>query len=352
MSGKLRVAMIGVGGIAGTHYKSWSEIADQAEIVAVCDVSGEQVAKRGEEWNVEKRFTDFGEMLRTVECDAVDVCTPNKAHTPAVIAALEAGRDVLCEKPLAATPAEIQQMIAARDKSGRLLMTAQHMRFEGKSLALKQAIDTGELGDVYYARSWFLRRRRLPARPGFYVKELSGGGPCIDIGVHTLDLTLHFLGFPRPVSVSGVTPCKLAKKPGISNEWGHWGGAWQDKYDVEDFAAGMVRFENGLALTLEVSWMLNQQPSEQFSISLFGDRAGAFYPDLKIVGEQPGGPIYEKTLLAPGSVEGHKNEIRHFVDAVVNGKPSPVPAEESLIVQQILDGLYRSSASNAEVRIG
>ena len=352
MSSKIKVAMIGVGGIANAHWNGWSALADRAEVVALCDLSPDQVKKRSEEWKVTRTFTDFNRMLKEVDCDAVDVCTPNKAHTPAVIAALRAGRHVLCEKPLAATPAEIEQMIKARDKAKKLLMTAQHMRFEGASMLLKKAIDDGELGSVYHARSWFLRRRRLPARPGFYVNKLSGGGPCIDIGVHTLDLTLHFMGFPEPALVVGTTPCKLAKKPGIYNEWAGWSTQdWRKTYDVEDFAAGFVKFKNGASLILEVSWMLNLRENEIFRINLFGERAGCEYPGLEVFGEE-NGRQFDKKLTNPPQLKGHANEIAHFVKALEDGaKASPVPAEQSLIVQKILDGMYRSHKTGQAVKL-
>jgi predicted dehydrogenase len=156
------------------------------------------------------------------------------------IAALEAGKHVICEKPLAPTPAEVQKMIAARDKSGKLLMTAQHFRFQGNAQAMKAEIDGGALGDVYHARSWMLRRTWAPTGRGFIMKQNSGGGPCIDIGVHILDLTLWMMGHPKAVAVTGVTQDKLAKLPGAFSTWG---GAIPKEFDVEEFAAAFVRFE-------------------------------------------------------------------------------------------------------------
>lgn len=352
MSSKLKVAMIGVGGIAGVHHEGWTKIADQAEIVAVCDAFAPQVEKRSQEWKVPAVYTDFNKMLKEVPCDAVDICTPNKAHTPAVLAALKAGRHVLCEKPLAASPAEIQQMIKVRDKAKKLLMTAQHWRFQGESLLLKQAIDDGELGDVYHARSWYLRRRQMPNKPGFWLKELAGGGPCIDIGVHTLDLTLHFMGFPEPESVVGTAPCKLAKIPHLYNEWAGWSGEpWWKKYDVEDFAAGFVRFKNGATLILEVSWMLNMKERDFFKIWLFGDKAGSEYPAMTVHGEEKGRQ-YDKSLTNSEKLTGHHNEIKVFAEAILSGaKVSPVPSEQSLMVARILDGIYRSHETRKEVRL-
>jgi predicted dehydrogenase len=240
-------------------------------------------------------------------------------------------------------------MIAARDKSkGKILMTAQNMRFQNNSAHLKEYVGGGALGEVYYARAHLLRRRFLPARIGFIDKNISGGGPCIDIGVHILDLTLHLMGQPEPVSVTGITPQKLAKRTDIRGWWGEWD---RDKITVEDFAAGFVRFKNGAALSLECSWLANIKEPEYAKITLMGTEAGCEWPELTIHGERAGSTTDTQLAFPDDRVGGHQKEIAAFAEAILTQKPSPVPAEQSLNVIRILDGLYRSHETGREVTV-
>jgi predicted dehydrogenase len=345
----LKVGVIGVGGIARTHFPGWAE-SPNTEVVALSDVVGETLRTVGEAQGVSKLYEKPEDLIADPEIDIVDICTPNNYHAPLAIAALNAGKHVLCEKPLAPKPDAIRDMIAARDASGKMLMTAQHFRFQGTSKALKSEIDTGLLGNIYHARSWMLRRAALIARPGFIMKQHSGGGPCIDIGVHILDLTLWMMGFPKPVSVTGITQDKLVHQPGAFSTWGP--PIDQSKFDVEEFAAAFVRFENGATLILEVSWLLHHKTTgEDMQMWLYGDKAGANWPSNEILwNNNASQQQLNTTLVRSETGEPHAKECVEFADAIVNGKPSPVPAEQSLIVMTILDGLYRSAAEGREIR--
>jgi predicted dehydrogenase len=193
----LRVGLIGTGGIMrDAHMNGWTTLVKEGrvELVAACDVRREPAQALADEHKIPHVFEDFQEMLRQTDLDLVDIATPNMAHAPAALAAFKAGCHVYCEKPLAPTPADVQKLIAARDKAGKCLMTGQHMRFEGKHEALKRYADAGVLGDVYYSHVSALRRRGAPGWGAFLTKSLSGGGPLIDIGVHILDLTLWMMG--------------------------------------------------------------------------------------------------------------------------------------------------------------
>lgn len=344
-NGKLKVVVVGTGGIAKAHMKAWMKI-DGAQIVGACDILPERASAFAKECGAPNVYTDFEKAVKA-DCDVVDICTPNKFHTAAVLAALSAGKHVLCEKPLAITPKEVEKIISCRDKTKKLVMTAQHMRFEGKSQALKKYIAGGCLGEIYYGRSWLLRRRMTPTWGVFASKDLSGGGPAIDVGVHCLDLTMYLMNNFEPVSVTGIAPCRLAKKPGIYNRWGDID---PNTYEVEDLAVGFIRFANGAALSLESSWMLNMPEPDIFKISMFGDKAGAVYPDLVIADEQNRMPI-NSTLTEPPQISGHEAEIEAFYKAVINGDCSPVPPEESLQVIKILDGIYKSQQTGKEVRL-
>jgi predicted dehydrogenase len=351
MGSELKVGVIGVGGIARTHFPGWRE-SPHAEVVALADVVPEVLQRVGGEQSVTRLYERPEDLIADPDIDVVDICTPNNYHAALAIAALDAGKHVLCEKPLAPTPAAIREMIAARDRSGKQLMTAQHFRFQGTSRALKAELENGVLGDIYHARSWMLRRNGAPSRPGFIMKEHSSGGPCIDIGVHILDLTLWMMGFPKPVSVTGVTQDRLAHQPGSFSTWA--GPLPRDKWDVEEFAAAFVRFENGATLVLEVSWMLHHKTTgEDMQMWLYGDKAGAHWPGNEILwSNNDTRQQLNMQLVRAETGEPHARECMEFAEAIVNGAPSPVPAEESLVVMTILDGLYQSAAAGREIQIG
>jgi len=348
---KLKVGIIGVGGIARTHIPGW-QASEHAELVAGSDVREDVLKKWGAEYEVKKLCADPEELFSDPDIDIIDVCTPNMYHAPLTIAALEAGKHVICEKPLAPTPDEIRRMIAARDKADKLLMTAQHFRFQGSARAMKAEIETGALGDIYHARSWMLRRGGAPVGEGFILKKHSGGGPCIDIGVHILDLTLWFLGNPEPVAVSGVARAELAHQKGAFSQWGRH--LIPEQYDVEDFAAAFVRFNSGATLVLEVSWLLHHDtPGEDMQMWLYGTGGGAHWPKGEIFETSyQTRQFYNRTLkLMHDGLEPHAQECADFARAVAEGASSPVPAEQSLQVLKILDGIYRSQKAGGEVRL-
>ena len=241
MAKTLKVGIIGVGGIAGSHFPGWTQ-SPLAEMAAFSDLNPEILKQRAKEQGIKKTYEKLEDLFADKDIDIIDICTPNMYHAPLAIAAFKAGKHVICEKPLAPTPADILKMIAARDKAKKLLMTAQHFRFNGPAQSLKAEIEQGRLGSIYHARSWMLRRSGAPTRIGFIQKKHAGGGPCIDIGVHILDLTLWMMGFPKPVAVSGITQNKLSQLPGA---FSNWGGPIPQEWDVEEFAAAMVRFETG-----------------------------------------------------------------------------------------------------------
>jgi len=350
MATSLKVGIIGLGGIAHTHMPGWQE-SPYTEVIGACDISETAAETFGKRWDVARVTTTAADLINDPDIDIIDICTPNNYHALLAIAAMEAGKHVLCEKPLAPLPADIRTMIDARDRTGKLLMTAQHFRFGGTAKAMKAELSSGVLGHVYHARSWMLRRAASPVRPGFILKEQASGGPCIDIGVHILDLTLWMMGNPKPIAVTGVARTELAHHPGA---FSIWGGAIPQQFNVEDFAAAFVRFENGATLMLEVSWLLHHNiPVEDTQIWLYGTDAGAHWPKCEIYSTNyETQQHYTKTLQLTKDIrEPHAQECIEFAEAIVNGAPSPVPAEESLQVMTILDGVYRSQISGGEVRL-
>lgn len=346
---KLRIGMIGAGGISRIHCEGWAKLKD-CELAAITDIKPATSAKRAEEFDIPGVEPTARRLLARKDIDAVDIVTPNRFHKSGAVAALRAGKHVLCEKPLALTPREVDAMIAAADKSRRKLMCAQHQRFMDSTRAMKDYITAHPLGEVYYARAWYNRRRMLPTTRGFLLKANSGGGCCIDVGVHVLDLALYLMGNFRPVSVTGIAVTKIARQKSAWSEW-DWGFYNKRLLDVEDFAAGMVRFSNGAAMTLECSFMLNQKPRAQQRIDLFGTRRGITWPDCECYDATPGGCVDTVLNVRDSGERAHHAEIRAFAEAVMGNRPVPVPPEQSRTVMAILDGLYRSQETGKEVKI-
>jgi predicted dehydrogenase len=348
MSKTLKVGIIGAGGIVrGFHLKpGWLAVPD-AEVVAVADVHEPTARKLADDFNIPNVFTDYHDLLKLDEIDCVDICTPNKVHTPAVIAALQAGKHVLCEKPLAVSTMEIFEMRAVLKKTDCILMTAQHHRFSEASVAIKAWCDSGALGDVYHTRVNATRRNWLPPAPGFIDPKLSGGGPCMDIGVHALDTALWLMGFPKAVRVSGRAHTNFAKGFDIPGGWGEWD---RTLFGVEDFAAGFIHFSNGSTMALEASWLQHQE-KEELNATLQGKKSGIRWPSGHFH------TVVNRTLVDgvvlphAGRKPAHTEEIIAFADAIRSGKPSPVPIEQTIEVISILEGIMQSSQMNKEVVI-
>lgn len=343
---KLRIGFIGAGDVVTRfHLPGWGRLRN-VEYVAVADTREERVREVAEKHRIPMVFTDYRELLDLKEIDAVDVCVPNQHHAPVTLAALAAGKHVLCEKPLATTPAEVEAMIAAAKSADRLICVVQNHRYRGISRAIKQWIDAGNLGQPYYARAWALRRNYVPCTPGFISKELSGGGVCMDMGVHALDMVMHLLGFPKPVTVTGQAGVFLAKDDTIPGGWGEWD---RRTFDVEDFACGMVRFAGGMMLSLETSWLAHIPEPETISCTILGTQAGVSWPS-GVVATARNRKLVDLALdPLPELERGHWSVIEEFAHAVVNGKPSPVPPEESLATIRVLNGVYRSQQEGREV---
>ena len=342
---KFRIGIIGTGGIArATHLPAWKEMPE-VDIVAVADVILERAQAIGREHGIAHAFDNYDDLLK-LDLDAVDICTPNRAHTPAALAALAAGKHVLCEKPLAVSTREVRQMGQLADRRKLTLMTAQVHRFTAPGAAAKAWVDTGALGEVYHARVRAMRRAWLPIAPGFIDINQSGGGPCMDIGVHALDECLWLMGFPKPVRVSGVSRVNFAKGHRIPNMWGEWD---RRLFSVEDFAAGFVHFDNGATLTLEAAFMGHQAETEDVSCQLFGLNGGLKWPSGEFARVE-GGQFVQGTITPAKTVEKpFLAEIRAFHDAVVHRRPSPVPWTQTIKVMAILEAIYESQKRGREI---
>ncbi len=344
----LRVGLAGAGGIGvDQHLPGWAKVPF-AEVAALADPSPDALARAAALVPGARHFEDWRDLVARDDLDVVDVCTPNALHAVVARAALRAGKHVLCEKPLATSAAEVAELADAARAAGRVLMAAQQLRFDRTAVGLKGLVDSGMLGEVYYARAQWLRRRLLPARPTFTERRLSGGGPAFYIGVHVLDLACWFMGWPEPVSVSAGLGTFLARRPDVAGEWGEWDRA---RFDVEDFAAGFVRFANGAVLTLETSWLAFQPERETVKVQCYGTRGGLVWPEGVLVGETERSP-WDLRLTDTSRNPAHHDEIWAFAEAVRDGKPSPIPVEETLRGIRVLEAFYRSAEERREVAVG
>jgi predicted dehydrogenase len=346
------IGIIGSGGIAqNVHMPAYKKLQDEGKcrIVAVSDVNEETAKAAAAKFDVPHIFTDYTEMLKLSDIDAVDVCTPNYLHMQPVLDAFGAGKHVIVEKPLAINAIEGEKMVAAGHKAGKKFQVALNVRFGSGPQAVKRFIDDGKLGEIYYARVHALRRRGIPGWGVFTQKDKQGGGPLIDIGVHLLDLTLWLMGYPEVASVSGTTYTKFGNREGVLGLMGQWD---PKIYTVEDFAAAFVRFKNGASLTLESSFAANLE-KDSFSTNLFGTEGGAFLDPFNTANigifREESGTLTNATPMSLPTVQSHEQEIRAFVQSILDDTPVEVPGEQGLMVTRILDAIYESSETGKEV---
>ncbi len=349
--GKIKVGIIGVGNISGAHIQAYQKNPN-VELYAFCDINEKQLNKRAKEFGISRTFTNKEDMLALPELDAVSVCTWNSAHAECAIAALEAGKHVLCEKPMATNAEDARRMKEAAEKSGKLLMIGFVRRFGNDCAVLQDFLNTGFFGDLYYAKATYLRRNGCPGG-WFGEKARSGGGPLIDLGVHVIDLVRYLMGNPKPVSVYGATYQKLFDRRDLKDEKEYVAASKTDHdiYDVEDLASALIRFDNGATLAVEASFSLNLK-EDKGDIELFGTKAGAkLSPELEIFTET-NGYMTNVTLEKPTalSFDGlFEGEIDHFVDCVQNGAVCQAPAEDGIQLMRILDAIYESARTGHEV---
>jgi len=345
---KLKVGVVGAGTIARRgHVPSFAALAD-VELVAVCDARIERARALAEEFAIPKVFADYRKLVRE-EIDAVCVCTPNKFHAPVSIAALRAGKHVMCEKPLATTKNEVARMLDAAAKAGRLLMGAFSFRYRAEMQALSRFVGGGHVGKIYYAKACWLRRRGLPGFGSWFTqKELAGGGVLLDVGVHVLDGVLFLMGMPKAVAVSGQTFLNFRNGKEFEGIWGY--PNVRGKTDVEDAVCTLIRLENGGIIVLEASWALNMTEPEILNIMVMGEKGGATYNPLKGMMKVDGQAV-EVTFPNAGAIDPYHAEARDFVNSIKTGKAPLGRAEDALIVAEIMDAVYKSAAKGAEVKL-
>lgn len=355
-AGPIRFAAIGTGNIfKAVHIKPLVDNAD-VQVVALCDVVETKAKALAKEYGVSKTCKNYKDILKLKDVDAVDICTPNKFHSEIAVAALEAGKHVMCEKPDAVSPAEAQRMADAAKASGKTLMVMRNNRMRPDSMFLKKYIASGAMGDIYAGRVGWIRRRGIPGKGGWFTtKELSGGGPLIDLGVHMIDLAIWLMGNPRPVAVSGATYCKFANADvkGDSANSGFGEAKAGGIFDVEDLAMGFVRFDNGASLQIEFSWASNIEQEKNF-VELRGEKSGACLDSslpLKLFTEIQGTQCDILPRIPTNVWATHGLYLDHFVDVLKDrAKPMFVP-QDGVHMIQILGAIYESAQTGKEVQL-
>ena len=357
MSRKVKVGIIGCGGIAqGKHMPSLAKL-DQVELVAFCDIVQERADKAAQEFGKAGAvvYTDYRELLKDGSIEVVHVCTPNSSHAEITIAALEADKHVMCEKPMAKTAEEAVRMQEAAERTGKLLSIGYQNRFRADSQYLKQACRDGELGEIYFAKAHAIRRRAVPTWGVFLDEEAQGGGPLIDIGTHALDLALWMMDNYKPKHVLGQTYHKLSQRENAANAWGPWD---PKKFTVEDSAFGMITMQNGASIFLESSWALNSLEVDEAKVTLCGTEGGADMKDgLRINGENNGKLFVTNVEMEAGGVAFYDGksesaadlEARLWIESVISGTEPLVKPVEALVVSQILEAIYESSKTGKAI---
>ncbi len=354
---KIRIGIIGCGGIAnGKHMPSLSKLKD-IEMVAFCDLIPEKADAAKAQYGTEdaKVYTDYKELLKDKTIDVVHVCTPNRSHAPISIDSMKAGKHVMCEKPMAKTAADAREMVKVAKETGKKLTVGYQHRHKPESIYLKSVIERGDLGEIYLAKAYAVRRRGTPNWGVFLNEYEQGGGPLIDIGTHSLDVTLYLMNNYEPRMVVG-TKYKKINKPEEGNPWGGWEAGANT---LEDSAFGFIVMKNGATIILESSWALNtSEPISEGSCVLCGSDAGAQIKNGVTVNKAEFGRLLEiKPDLSSGGVafyEGASSnpadvEARRWIDAVKNDTDPIVLPQQACVVSEILEAIYTSAKTGQPV---
>ena len=352
---KLKVGIIGLGGIATWAHMPGYVGMPNVEIAAICDICPEKIEafKARFELSDVACFTDYHDLLAFEGLDYVDICTPNYLHSIIAVDALNSGLHVFCEKPDAVSVEEALKMKEAADKSGKHLMVMRNNRYRQSARYLKKFIADGKMGDIYCGRCGWQRRRGIPGKGGWFTtKEQSGGGPLIDLGVHMIDLAIWLMGNPTPVAVSGCTYRKFADSDASDSVHSAFGEKNDDGiFDVEDLAMGFIKFDNGACLQIEFSWASNVA-EENIFVELRGDKAGATIKDgyFKIFTESNG--CLEDICPRLGD-DGliHAENLKHFANVLQNGVDPDFVPQQGVDMIKILAAMYESAETGFEVRL-
>jgi predicted dehydrogenase len=355
---RLRIGIIGCGGIAfGKHLPALKAI-NRADIAAFCDLKEDKARKAAAEYGIQSArvYTDYQELLKDESIDVCYVLTPNRSHAEISCDAMRAGKHVMCEKPMAKTAADARRMVQVAKETGKKLTIGYQHRHKAESKYVKQVIERGDLGEIYYSKALAIRRRGTPNWGVFLNEYEQGGGPLIDIGTHSLDLTLYLMNNYKPRMVVG-TRYKKVENADCGNPWGGWSA--DENTTLEDAAFGFIVMKNGATITLDATWALNTcEPISEGSCELCGSKAGArirngvvinkceLNRQLEITPNMKSGGVafYEGLEMTPSVAEQLA-----WLDAIEKDADPVVTPEQACVVSEILEAIYTSAKTGKPV---
>ncbi len=331
---KIRLGVVGLGGIAQVMHIPILKKSEAVEIAAVCDIEKSKAKLIAERDNIKHYYTNIAEMLKQHEdMVAVDVCTPTHTHREIVIAALEAGKDVLVERPIARYYAEAEAIVKCARERKKKLMVGMNNRFRPDAMILKSFIEGGELGNIFYVKAGWLHREEKSAPKWMRQKEKSGGGVFIDHGIVMLDLALWLMGFPEPAGV-------------MASMYSH------ETKNVEDSSATFIKMKNGATLTIEVSWTMLLDKDFLYC-NLFGTKGNALINPLRIHKQMHGNlvNVTPTKMERPENmyVRSYEYELKHFVGAVRGLNPIISTGDEALQRMRLVEAIYEAAEKGKEI---
>lgn len=350
MADKLRCAVIGTGAYGTNHLVSLSA-CPRASVVALAESDPQRAREAGERFKISRIYSDYRELLEQADIDAVTIATPNYLHAPIAIAALAARKHVLMEKPMATSSQDARRVIETAREMQRIVMVGQNFRFNRHTQLAKMAIERGAVGEAYHARGFWLRRNGIPRIGSWFTqKQFAGGGCTFDIGVHVLDACLYLMDDFDIQSVSAQTHARFGPRGLGEFEWGKSAIDARRTFDVDDFSTALLRSHSGKSIVLEVAWAaFVGNDTREHGIDLLGTNGGLSLYPAKLFRNGTDG--YEEVHLHEARLPQSEDRIHHFVGCVLEGHRPLVKPEESLKVLQVLEAIYESSASGAEVRL-
>jgi predicted dehydrogenase len=348
---QLRIGIIGGGSISDLHLQSFNE-NPFASIAGICDLNVERARTKAAQYGAGFYCNEYTELLKQKDIDAIVICTWNHTHAEMAVEALHSGKHVLVEKPLSTNLPDAISVEEAVKKTGNILQVGFVRRFDPNVQILKKFIDNGEIGQIYYAKASSLRRHGNPGG-WFSTKELSGGGPLIDTGIHVLDTCWYLMGRPKPQSVSGNTYYSLGNRSNVENLSFYKTADYDaQQNNVEDLANAIIRFENGASLMLDTSFALHAKENET-SIKLYGNHGGAeIEPEFCIIGEQHNTILNIKPQTDSKGLDVKKafqNQADHFVRCCLDGKKPLSSVTDGVEVMRMISAIYESAEKRKEV---
>lgn len=347
------MGVIGTGSLAAFHINAYRN-DPRTTITAICDANPERVRQKASELGIDEYYHDYRKMLLSDNIDAVSIITWNNTHAPIAIEALKRGKHVLCEKPPALNARQALEMKEAASTNRRLLMYGFIRRFTPAVYLLKEFINGGQLGEIYHIKTGILRRCGNPG--GWFAnRDISGGGPAIDLGVHIIDLAMYLMGNPKPLSLFGSTSKKVGPRFNIRGAGGYKSADYQSGIiNTEDFANGLIRFENDATLYFETSWTMHIKEDKTY-FNIAGSHGGAsLEPELEIYSEKYNYLTDLKPVMETKSFDfqqAFNDEISHFADCILNGTQCIAPPEDGVTIMKILDALYESAETGQLIRL-